>query len=88
MSQLRIRTLGGLDVEVDGRPLSTPVPARGRMLLAYVAVVGGRADRSRLAGLLWSDVPEASARQSLRFVLTRLRRAVEHVQADRKDVWL
>lgn len=88
MSPLRIRALGGLDVEVDGGLLSTPVPARGRVLLAYVAVVGGRADRSRLAGLLWSDVPEASARQNLRFVLTRLRRAVEHVQADRKDVWL
>ena len=33
-------------------------------------------------------MPEASARQKLRHVLTRLRRAVEHVQADRKDVWL
>jgi len=88
VSQLRIRTLGGLDVEVDGRPLSTPVPAKGRALLTYLAVVGGRADRSRLAGLLWSDQPEASARQNLRHVLTRLRRALDHVRADRTTVWL
>lgn len=87
MSRLRIRTLGGLDVEVDGGPLSAPVPAKGRALLAYLAVVGGRADRSRLAGLLWSDLPEASARQNLRLVLTHLRRAIDHVHADRTTVW-
>lgn len=88
VNELRIRALGGLDIEVDGQPLSAPVPAKGRALLAYLAAVGGRADRSRLAGLLWSDLPEASARQNLRLVLTRLRRAIDHVQADRASVWL
>lgn len=71
VNELRIRALGGLDVEVDGRPLSAPVPAKGHALLAYLAMVDGRAERSRLAGLLWSDLPEPSARQNLRLVLTR-----------------
>lgn len=42
-------------------------------LLAYLAL-DGRTPRSTLAGLLWPDVPERSARSNLRQTLYRLRR--------------
>ena len=87
LSQLRISTLGGLRVEVDGRALDD-VPAKGHALLAHLAVVGAPVTRSRLAGLLWSDMPEAAARANLRLTLSKLRSSVLQVRADRTSIWL
>lgn len=87
LSQLRISTLGGLRVELDGRPLGD-VPAKGHALMAHLAVVGAPVTRSRLAGLFWSDMPEAAARANLRLTLSKLRSSGPQVQADRTSIWL
>jgi DNA-binding SARP family transcriptional activator len=41
-----------------------------------------------LAGLLWTDLSESAARANLRLTLSKLRRRVPQVQADRLAVWL
>jgi hypothetical protein len=74
--QLRVSVLGGLDVAVGGLPLVGLASAKARALLAYLAVTGAAHSRSALAGLLWSDLPEETARTNLRLVLTKLRRAL------------
>ncbi len=57
-----------------GRGGARPFERRTAALIAYLAVEGPTA-RSRLAGLLWGDVPEATARSNLRQALRRLRLA-------------
>ncbi|MGH7389458.1 MAG: ATP-binding protein [Candidatus Rokuibacteriota bacterium] len=53
-----------------------------RALLAYLALQPGRAHaRDRLTGLLWPDVGEVQARQSLRQALAGLRRAISKTGA-------
>jgi len=76
VAHLSLRLLGGFLLRADARP--RPVPARkAQALLAYLAVRGGRAHaRETLTGLLWADVGERQARQSLRQTLMRLRRAL------------
>jgi DNA-binding SARP family transcriptional activator len=61
---------------VDGRPLLGLASAKATALLVYLAVTGTAHSRSALAGLLWSDLPEATARANLRLALTKLRRAL------------
>ena len=87
--QLDVRVLGGLQVAVNGRPLDGLGSAKGRALLAFLAVTGAAHSRSSLAGLLWSDLPEDVARTNLRLVLTKLRRALpEHLKVTRQSVGL
>ena len=63
--------------------------AKGQALLVYLAITGRRHSRQALAGLLWSDVDELSARASLRTTLVQLRRALGgYVTADRQTVGL
>jgi DNA-binding SARP family transcriptional activator len=57
-------------------------------LVAHLAVVGAPTSRSRPAGLLWTDLSESAARANLRLTLSKLRRRVPQVQADRLAVWL
>ena len=73
---LRVRVLGATELAVDRRPLVGLASAKATALLVYLAVTGTAQSRSALAGLLWSDLPEATARASLRLALTKLRRAV------------
>ncbi|MET8089945.1 BTAD domain-containing putative transcriptional regulator [Micromonospora sp. NPDC005220] len=87
--QLRVRVLGGAELTVDGRPLVELASAKATALLVYLAVTGTAHPRSALAGLLWSDLPEATARANLRLVLSKLRRAVpEQVAASRQTIGL
>src|SRR5258708_33182955 len=74
---LELRLLGQFEVRLDGLPLSIPSrPAQS--LLAYLALPAGTAHRrERLAGLLWPDAEEDSARSSLRQGLWRIRKALE-----------
>ena len=72
---LEVRVVGGLSAVVDGRPVALPADARARELLARLAVAGPQS-RSALAGRLRPDVPEESARKTLRNALYELRRAL------------
>jgi predicted ATPase/DNA-binding SARP family transcriptional activator len=74
--ELRVRVLGGVELAVSGRPLVELASTKATALLVYLAVTGSGHSRSALAGLLWSDLPEATARANLRLVLTKLRRVL------------
>jgi DNA-binding SARP family transcriptional activator len=73
---LDVRVLGGLSAAVDGRAVELPADARARELLARLALAPGPHLRSALAGRLRPDVPEESARKTLRNALYELRRAL------------
>jgi WD40 repeat protein/DNA-binding SARP family transcriptional activator len=75
---LTLHLLGAYRVELAGQPLTQFKTDKVRALLAYLAVESGRAhERSTLAGLLWPDMPEASALRNLTQTLVRLRQTIE-----------
>ncbi|MEZ4662705.1 MAG: BTAD domain-containing putative transcriptional regulator [Caldilineaceae bacterium] len=75
--KLEIFLFGGLRVVVNDEAITTFMSAKAPALLAYVAATGRVHRRDDLAALLWSDLPEADAKNNLRQVLTNLRRFVE-----------
>lgn len=81
---LALRLLGQFEVRRDDQPV--PIASRkGQALLAYLALQGGTVvRREQVAGLLWPDVPETTARTNLRQVVWRLRQTLggDCVQAD------
>ena len=88
---LRIRLLGELCLELEGRRLDDIASRRARSLLAWLAYHPGLHSRTRVASVFWPDVLESSARGSLRTTLATLRRelgpaAGEHVVAERERV--
>ena len=65
--------LGGTArVDLDGRPL--PLERKAAGLLAWLALEGAT-PRERIASLLWPNVPAEAARNSLRQLLFRVRKA-------------
>jgi len=72
-AMLVIRVIGELDVRLAGTKAELPASRRARALLGWLAVHPGRHSRSRLAGLFWPEVLDASARASLRSALWALR---------------
>jgi TolB-like protein/Tfp pilus assembly protein PilF len=69
----------------------TGISRRGQALLSYLSQVPDmRAERARLADLLWSERSEAQARASLRQELSVLRRTLPEgvLSANRQLVWL
>ena len=75
--RLMLRLLGPPEIRLDGAPASGFVSDKARALLFYLAVGADRAHRREtLAGLLWPQTPERSARASLRNALSDLRAAV------------
>ena len=73
---LRVRLVGDLRIEVDGREVDAPRSRRARALLAWLAAHPGMHPRSELAARFWPDVLDQSARGSLRAALTELRTAL------------
>src|SRR5688572_16787625 len=87
--ELHVRMLGDAGLTMSGRSPVEFASAKAAALLFYLAATGTRHPRSALAGLLWSDLPEPTARANLRLVLTKLRRAVpEHLAVTRHTVEL
>jgi DNA-binding SARP family transcriptional activator len=77
LARLSIRLLGPFDVTHDGTAVTGFVSDKVRALLAYLAMQPDQAHRREtLAGLLWPEYPERSARASLRNALGILRRAI------------
>jgi TolB-like protein/DNA-binding SARP family transcriptional activator len=83
VGRLRIKLLGGCTV-LDDRTGEVALPARkAQALLAYLALSTGQwQGRDRLAGLLWSDRPEARARNSLRQALASIRHLGQSLDVD------
>src|SRR5512135_403085 len=77
---LEVRLLGQYEVKLDGQPVSIPSrPAQA--LLAYLILNAGTSyRREQLAGLLWPDTSDESARSNLRHALWRIRKAIETKQ--------
>ncbi len=79
--KLAFSLLGGFSLAYQGRPVDLG-SRKAQALLAYVALSPNLgATREQAAGLLWSDVPEAQARASLRQVLRGLRKVFETLGA-------
>src|SRR5438034_11197101 len=74
-STLRVRLLGALALERDGRPLRLP-RHKLESLLAYLLLHPLAHTREKLATLCWGDVPDVQARHSLRTALNTLRKYV------------
>jgi non-specific serine/threonine protein kinase len=74
---LEVRLLGKFEVRRDGRTIAiTSRPAQS--LFAYLILHAGTAHRrEKLAGMLWPDSLEETARDNLRHALWRVRKALE-----------
>ncbi len=73
--------LGAPQVTLNGEPLTLRRNSiKARAILYYLAAIGTPETRERLAGLFWSDWPEAKARAYLRGEL--------HLLSDLKDAYL
>jgi DNA-binding SARP family transcriptional activator/predicted ATPase len=82
VAELCITLFGPLQVTLDGEPASFESD-KVRALLAYLVVESeGPHRRERLAGLLWPDWPETSARNNLRHTLAVLRRTIGDHEAE------
>ena len=73
---LRVRLLGGLELEVDGTPLPPPAGRTVRAVLSWLALNPGLHRRERVAARFWPEILDSSARASLRSALWALRRAL------------
>ena len=83
MAHLSLELLGSLHIAQDGQPVNGFASDKVRALLVYLAMEPDRPHRrERLAGLLWPDFPERSARTNLRGALTNLRQVIRDRQAD------
>ena len=74
---LEVRLFGQFDLRRDGKPISIASrPAQS--LFAYLILSAGTAHRrEKLAGLLWPDSLEETARDNLRHALWRVRKALQ-----------
>ncbi len=93
ITMLEIRVIGELQVRIAGQRAELPASRRARSLFGWLAAHPGRHPRSRLAGLFWPDVLDASARASLRSAIWALRSTVgpdlgSYLAADRDTVAL
>ncbi len=74
VSRVELRLLGGFDARLDGAEISGFESQKVRALLAYLALNRQRlVERRFLAGLLWSERSEVSARRNLRQALHNIR---------------
>ena len=78
---LDLKLLGAPQITLHGAPFTLRRNSiKARALLYYLATVGAPEPRERLAGLFWSDWPEAKARAYLRGEL--------HLLGDLKEAYL
>ena len=83
MAHLEIRLLGPFQVLINGENVTGFDSDKVRALLAYLAVESDRpVRREKLAGLLWPDFAESSARTNLRQALANLRRVLRDQEAE------
>ena len=75
-NKLEVKLLGRFEVSQDGKPIAiTSRPAQS--LFAYLILSAGTSHRrEKLAGMLWPDSLEETARDNLRHALWRVRKAL------------
>jgi len=89
---LQIQCFGGFHVQLGEEPIKAFNTDKVRALFIYlVAESGQKFQRSHLAGLLWSDIPEDQAMHNLRQAISLLRKAIREedqafIYADRETV--
>jgi len=77
MGHLDVRLFGPFQVTLDGKPITGFRSDKVRALLAFLFTErAGPHRREKLAGMLWPDWPESSARANLRRALANLRSAI------------
>jgi DNA-binding SARP family transcriptional activator len=78
VTRTRIRLLGSLQLEIDGRDVAAAAPGgQVRSLLLYLIAHRERAaDRGELIGVLWPERPPKDPQAAVRPILSRLRRAL------------
>ncbi|MBB5160418.1 AAA family ATPase [Mycobacterium sp. AZCC_0083] len=77
-----VRVLGEIGVDVGGVAVALPDSIRAVALLGWLAIHTGSRSRSEVASALWPDVPDSTARNSVRTALWALRRAFgDHADA-------
>jgi DNA-binding SARP family transcriptional activator len=77
MAQLAICLLDPFHVTLDSEPVTTFEWDKVRALLAHLAVQADQPhSREKLAGPLWPEMPETSARTNLRHALSDLCSAI------------
>ena len=82
MAHLSVHSLGSLHVTLDGNPVTGFESNKVRALLIYLAVESDRPhSREALAGFLWPNQPERSARHNLSQALSNLRQAIRDDEA-------
>ena len=83
MAYLAIRLLGPFQATLNDQPITHFESDKVRALLAYLSVEADRPHRREaLAGSLWPEMPERSARANLRYALSDLRQVIGDHQAD------
>lgn len=87
LTQLRLHLFGHFHVERGGEEIQLSTRKFER-LLAYLVLHPGSHSREKLAAQFWPDVPDDSARASLRNALSTLRRQLDPdlLQSDRQTV--
>jgi WD40 repeat protein/DNA-binding SARP family transcriptional activator len=84
---LRLALLGHLEIRRRGAAVTGFTSNKVKALLCYLAVTGQPHLRPALAGLLWGELPEASAQNSLRKALSNLHQLLgPHVDISRDSV--
>ena len=73
---LRITLFGSPSVTLGGKPVEGFVSSKSQALVYFLAATGKDHHRDALAGLLWSEVPDSTARRNLRDVLSNLRQLI------------
>lgn len=83
---LDIRLLGKFEIKRDGKTIDlSSRPAQG--LFAYLVLTAGKAHRrEKLAGMLWPDSTDESARDYLRHGLWKIRKAIEASASKGKSI--
>src|SRR5688572_20957276 len=81
-AMLEVRLLGAFQVKRDGKPVTiSSRPAQS--LFAYLILSAGTSHRrEKLAGMLWPNSLEETARDNLRHALWRVRKALQSASVD------
>lgn len=71
---LKVFTLGGIKLELDGEPITKLVSRKSAVLIAFLAFTGETYRREEMAELLWQERPQKQSLANLRVLLSNLRK--------------